>query len=178
MIINYIVDNKKPYSLADFPETKEMVYLLRDKNALAIAEDEKVYSIYPISAHQTIHQVMLEDGRKLYAMCAIDALGCTYTFGQDTEIHSQCSNSGEDIVIKIKDQKIAEASSDEIRILHADLKSSNSWSSCCCGQMLYFKSQKDFDEYAQEHQVCKECTFCLDLEDGFTIGRMLFRDDE
>ncbi|MGL6201167.1 MAG: organomercurial lyase [Lachnospiraceae bacterium] len=39
--------------------------------------------IYPISAHQTIHQVILEDGRKLYAICAIDALGCTYTFGQD-----------------------------------------------------------------------------------------------
>lgn len=175
-IINTIVDTHLPYEPT--AENKAMVELLRDKNALAIEEDGKVYSIYPISARKTSHQVTLADGRKTYVMCAIDALGTTYTFHQDTIIDSVCSNSGTPIHIEVKGGKIASASSDEIRILHSDLKASDNWASCCCCQMLYFNSQADYDAYAEANDVCACCSFCLDLEEGLSVGRMLFSDDE
>lgn len=175
-IINAIVDTNQPYTPAE--EEKAMVETLQSKNALAIADDGKVYSIYPVSANQTIHRVTLADGRSTYVMCAIDALGCTYTFHQDIAIDSVCSNSGVPIHIEVKDGKIASASSDEIRILHADLKASDNWASCCCCQMLYFNSQADYDAYAEAHNLCPCCSFCLDLEEGLTVGRMLFSDDE
>lgn len=175
-IINAIVDTHQPYSPSE--GEREMVETLQKKNALAIAEDGKVYSIYPVSAKETQHRVTLADGRTTYVMCAIDALGCTYTFHQDIAIDSVCSNSGVPIHIEVKNGAIASASSDEIRILHADLKASDNWASCCCCQMLYFNSQADYDAYAKEHNVCSCCSFCLDLEEGLNVGRMLFSDDE
>ena len=175
-IINAIVDTHQPYSPTE--GEKEMVETLQKKNALAIAEDGKVYSIYPVSAKETQHRVTLADGRTTYVMCAIDALGCTYTFHQDIAIDSVCSNSGVPIHIEVKNGAIASASSDEIRILHADLKASDNWASCCCCQMLYFNSQADYDAYAKEHNVCSCSSFCLVLEEGLNVGRMLFSEDE
>ena len=175
-IINAIVDTHQPYSPSE--GEKEMVETLQKKNALAIAEDGKVYSIYPVSAKETQHRVTLADGRNTNVMCAIDALGCTYTFHQDIAIDSVCSNSGVPIHIEVKNGAIASASSDEIRILHADLKASDNWASCCCCQMLYFNSQADYDAYAMAHDLCPCCSFCLDLDEGLTVGRMLFSDDE
>ena len=153
---------------------------MRDKNALAIEEDGSVSSIYTVSAKPSRHLVSLADGRTVYCMCAIDALGCAYTFDQDIVINSSCSNSGVAIRIEIKDKKIVSAfpCKDAMRILHSDLKASNSWACCCCCSMLYFKSQEDYDQYAKEHSVCPDCSFCLDLEEAFSVGRMLFSDNE
>lgn len=105
---------------------------MRDKNALAIEEDGSVSSIYPVSAKPSRHLVSLADGRTVYCMCAIDALGCAYTFDQDIVINSSCSNSGVAIRIEIKDKKIVSAfpCKDAMRILHSDLKASNSWAFC------------------------------------------------
>ena len=77
-IIHYIVDHHKPFAPADEAEQR-MVETLRSKNALAIEEDGTVSSIYPVSANPSRHLVTLADGRTVYCMCAIDALGCAYT---------------------------------------------------------------------------------------------------
>lgn len=34
------------------------------------------------------------------------------------------------------------------------------------------------NQYAKEHSVCPDCSFCLDLEEAFSVGRMLFSDNE
>ncbi len=175
-IINTIVDTHAPYTPT--ADTLEMVKTLETKNALALEEDGKVYSIYPVSARDTIHRVSLADGRTTNVMCAVDALGTTYTFHQDVTIDSVCSNSGTPIHIVLKDKKIQSASSDEIRVMHADLKSCNTWASCCCCQMLYFNSQADYDAFAKASNVCPDSSFCLDLEEAFLVGRMLFSDAE
>ena len=80
-IINYIVDHHKPFAPADEAEQR-MVETLRSKNALAIEEAwgaNTGASIYPVSANPSRHLVTLADGRTVYCMCAIDALGCAYT---------------------------------------------------------------------------------------------------
>lgn len=178
-IIGYIVDNHRPFAPADAAE-KAMVEALHCKNALAIEEDGTVSSIYPVSAKPSHHLVTLADGRTVYCMCAIDALGCAFTFDQDITINSSCSNSGVAIRITIKNKQIEHAlpSKDDMRVLHADLKASDNWACCCCGSMLYFKSQADFDQYAEEHSICSCCSFCLDLDEAFAVGRMLFSDAE
>ena len=178
-IIHSIADTGKPYVPAD-GEEKAMVEALHGKNALDIEEDGTVSSIYPISAKPSHHLVTLADGRTVYCMCAIDALGCAYTFNQDIVINSSCSNSGVAVQIVVKDKQIVRAlpSKEDMRVLHADLKASDDWACCCCGSMLYFKSQADFDQYAEEHEVCPCCSFCLDLDEAFAVGRMLFSDGE
>ena len=93
---------------------------------------------------------------------------------------TSCSNSGVVICVVVKDRKLCCALPDResIRVLHADLKASDSWASCCCCSMLFFKSQGDYDQFAADHEVCPDHSFCLDLEEAFSVGRMLFSDGE
>ncbi|WP_417081274.1 organomercurial lyase [Mobilibacterium timonense] len=176
-VIEYIVANHQPYT----PEGDEVALAKRihdKKNVLVVEEDGKIYDIYPVTSEEMPHKVTLADGRVAYAMCAIDALGCTYTFDQDIVVDSECSNSGAPIHIEVKDKKIVSHSPDEIRVLNADLQNSEVWAEDCCCGMLYFKSQKDFDEYAEKNHLCPDCTFCLSLEEAFSVARMLFSDNE
>ena len=52
---------------------------------------------YPVSASPTAHCVTLADGRTLYAMCAIDSLGCYFTFGQPVQVEARCHVCGEPV---------------------------------------------------------------------------------
>lgn len=64
-------------------------------------------------------------------MCAIDAMGTSFTFGQDVEIQDQCAMTGEAIRLRIQDGKITEQSSDQIHVIHVDLKAFDNWSASC-----------------------------------------------
>ena len=178
-IINSIVDNHRPFVPANEAE-KAGVEALSSKNALAVEEDGSVSSIYPVSAEPSHHLATLADGRSVYCMCAIDALGCAFTFGQDVTVSSSCSNSGVAIRVEVKGGKIHSALPDKeaIRVLHADLKASDNWASCCCCSMLFFKSQEDFDQFVKDNEVCPDHSFCLNLEEALSVGRMLFSDNE
>lgn len=178
-IINSIADNHTAFRPSGGAESA-MVEALRSKNALALEEDGSVSSIYPVSARPSRHLAALADGRTVYCMCAIDALGCAFTFNQDVVVTSSCSNSGVAIRVAVRDGKICCALPDKeaIRVLHADLKASDSWASCCCCSMLFFQSQADYDQFAADHKICPDCSFCLNLEEALSVGRMLFSDGE
>ena len=103
-IINFTIDNKRPYNLEsdkevtlqvlqmDEQEYEEIIQCLIDKDGMVVDEEAKnVNFIYPVSSLETNHRVTLADGREFTAMCAIDAMGAAFTFHQDTEVHSVCA---------------------------------------------------------------------------------------
>ena len=103
-IINFTIDNKRPYNLEsdkevtlqvlqmDEQEYEEIIQCLIDKDGMVVDEEAKnVNFIYPVSSLETNHRVTLADGREFTAMCAIDAMGAAFTFHQDTEVHSVCT---------------------------------------------------------------------------------------
>jgi alkylmercury lyase-like protein len=54
-------------------------------------EDEpRILSAYPFSGVPTAHQVLIDGHTRLYAMCAIDALGIPFMLGQGAGIRSAC----------------------------------------------------------------------------------------
>jgi hypothetical protein len=54
-------------------------------------EDEaRLLSAYPCSGVPTAHQVLIDGHTRLYAMCAIDALGIPFMLGQGARIRSAC----------------------------------------------------------------------------------------
>ena len=123
-IINFTIDNKRPYNLEsdkevtfqvlqmDAQEYEEIIQCLIDKDGMVIDEEEKnVNFIYPVSSLETNHRVTLADGREFTAMCAIDAMGAAFTFHQDTEVSSVSAVSGEPVFVKIIDGKVAEVHS-------------------------------------------------------------------
>lgn len=120
-IIDQIILRGEPIPVKELPMEEAVLASITKKGAIVI-EAGIVNFAYPVSALETVHQVLLSDGRKFSSMCAIDALGTAFAFGQDVEIQDQCAMTGEPIRLVIRDGKITERSSDEIHVIHVDLK--------------------------------------------------------
>ena len=142
-LMNYTIDNDKPYNLKDDlglaadkmeksnQELSDLFNILIGKGVIVVGEDSNINYIYPISSMKTNHKVKLADGRSFNSMCAIDSIGSAFTFKQDVEIKSVCSDTGKPISIKIVDEKFEEVSPIDMEILHVDLKNNDNWSGSC-----------------------------------------------
>ena len=143
LIMDYIIYNAVPFnSKKAFSNILEKLNIseeklrqildsLVNKNAMAMDEDNNVNFIYPVSAFNTNHKVHLSDGRVFSAMCAVDAMGSSFTFKQDIKINSKCSECSEDIFIDIKNGQLASYSPELTHVLHVDLNKNQNWSGNC-----------------------------------------------
>ncbi len=141
-IMENIIDNKEPYNLLnDISNIKlkdlskneiESIYKkLVKKNIIVPDENNNINYVYPVSAIGTNHKITLEDGRSFTAMCAIDSIGTHFTFKQNIKINSNCSNTGEEIYLELKDGKIVDCQPKDLHILHVDLNKNQNWSGEC-----------------------------------------------
>ena len=105
----------------------KMVEVLINKKVLATAENGDVSFIYPLSLVPTAHHVLLKDGRALFAMCAVDALGTSFTFGQDVCIKSKCHQCGTAVSVTVENGRISDTAPQDIRVLHVDLDKFENW---------------------------------------------------
>jgi Alkylmercury lyase len=65
-------------------------------------EDEaRIISAYPFSGVPTAHQVLIDGGNALYAMCAIDALGIPFMLGQGVCIRSACFFCQQPVTVEV-----------------------------------------------------------------------------
>ena len=96
-----------------------------------VFEEGQIVFAYPVSKKPTNHHVILADGRDFFSMCAIDALGSTFVFGQDTDISSVCPVSGEEIHVTVKDKEIEGYSPENIYAIHVDLSAVENWAANC-----------------------------------------------
>lgn len=141
-IMDLIIEKERPVKLNEVYEhlekvadvdlncIKDCIDLFVNKNIMVV-DNEEVNYIYPVSAHKTMHQVKLNDGREFSAMCAIDALGTACTFGQDIKITSMCNVTGKEINICVKKSKIHSTNNDDLRILHINLDKYENWATSC-----------------------------------------------
>lgn len=109
------------------PNAPSLIESLIAKRAVVKDEAGNLNFIYPVSALATNHRVSLEDGRRFSAMCAIDAMGTAFTFEQNVEVESQCSECGERVSVRIEQGELAEVMPPSIRVLHVDLKRFDNW---------------------------------------------------
>ncbi len=132
-IMNFTIDNQRPYNINSdaSPQILEVIEELREKNAAVISSDGEIQFIYPVSAIPTGHKVMLEDGRKFSAMCAIDAMGAAFTYRQNVTIESACAHCGESVRVTVKDGGLDLISPSTVHALYFDLNSDNEWAANC-----------------------------------------------
>lgn len=141
-LMNYVIDNHGPFNLNNLQDiaftldmnvntVKNLIGNLLSTNAMVSDEEKNINFIYPVSALETDHIVRLSDGRKFYAMCAIDAMGSAFTFKQNVTIKSKCSNTSKEINITIKDGELRDYSPVDLHILHVDLNKNTNWSGNC-----------------------------------------------
>lgn len=139
-IMEFIITNKRFNIVEDIKllklsisneKIKMAIGNLINNNGMVVDENWNVKFVYPVSAIATKHKVMLKDGRKFYAMCAIDALGTAFTFNTDIKVESICSNSGEDVFIEIENGMLKKYYPKDLQILHVDLNKNNNWGTTC-----------------------------------------------
>lgn len=142
-IMKYTIDNNKAYNLEESYEEiqsrininkydlNQVIKNLIQKKALVVDENNNVNFIYPVSTLETNHKVKLEDESVFNAMCAVDAMGSSFTFKQDIEIQSKCSLCGEEIFVEIKNGEIVNLFPDSTHVLHVDLNKNQNWSGNC-----------------------------------------------
>jgi hypothetical protein len=95
---------------------------------LAVLDAEgRVQFAYPVSALPTAHRVTLADGRSLYAMCAIDALGCCFTFHQPLQVAAVCQLCSAPIAIAVRGIDEVTAQPPGVFAVHVDLDKYEDW---------------------------------------------------
>ncbi|MBU5436532.1 alkylmercury lyase family protein [Tissierella sp. MSJ-40] len=129
--INDVYEVTSDIKIMDKEVVDKIIGNLLKKNAIVIDEERNVNFIYPVSAIPTNHKVILADGRQFSAMCAIDAMGTAFTFKQDVNIESKCSNCGADIKVSIRNGKLDSYEPTDLHILHVDLNKNLNWSGNC-----------------------------------------------
>lgn len=142
-IMNFIIDNQKPFHLLtdiallqgltfeNPTQLQDALLKLDRENAFVRDEEDTIHFIYPVSAIPTHHRVTLADGRSFTAMCAIDAIGSTYTFGQDTQIDSVCSGCGTPIHLSMREGKCIAHSPANIQAITFQLDAIANWAGSC-----------------------------------------------
>lgn len=143
-IMEFIINEGRPFNietdgfhalknikLSTINDFHEIIGMLASKDGFVADEEQDVNFIYPVSALETRHKVTLADGRNFYAMCAIDAIGATFTFHQDTEVHSVCSVCEEEVYVKMQDGKAVEYRPQKLHALTFKLEELVNWAGSC-----------------------------------------------
>lgn len=135
-LMEYTIDRGIPYNIdngagSEPPGSKSSVRSLAEKRAIVVGPDGNVNFIYPVSALTTQHKVRLSDGRSFWAMCAVDALGASFTFKQDIRVESSCIECGEPIHVETEKRRIARLCPESAHVLHVDLNKIANWAASC-----------------------------------------------
>jgi len=127
---------------------------------------QDITSIYPFSLVPTQHQVVLEDGRKLFAMCAVDSLGMPVMFKRDVKILSRCERCKTPIKLVIKNEEIESVSLPDILIWRLKEKLPRP-AETCCPKVNFFCSEKDLKEWEAENPDLAKIGYSLKLKEAF-----------
>ena len=100
---------------------------IEGKKMVVLDADGRVKFAYPVSTVATSHKVTLADGRMFYAMCAIDALGCCFTFGQPVTVESACQACGEPLHVQVNGVNEIVAEPPGAYAVHVDLDKYEDW---------------------------------------------------
>lgn len=171
-VMRNIVQHHMPYKVAFSPDA-EILRDLASRHLLSLVDDE-VVAAYPVSAKATNKRVIFSDGREAYAMCALDAMGFHYAFGEDVRIESECEECGEEIVLQMRSGKVNVVRGGAyIHILHTDLQNIPNWACNCCTMMHFFSCVESLEHW-REKNVEQQKTFALDLETANKMAWLLF----
>jgi hypothetical protein len=138
------------------------------------ATTHEILAAYPFSATPTAHRVVFDDGRAVFAMCAIDALGMPVMLNEEAYIASECAYCGQDIRIGVRQNALVEVAPRDVQVWYA-------WGSECCIAALeqcpainFFCSPDHLAAWRAAHPDSQGDA--LGIEAAFARGRAVFGD--
>jgi hypothetical protein len=113
--------------------------------------DPTIAHAYPFSAEPTAHQVQLSDGPKVYAMCAIDAVGMPYMLKRDATVTSVCESCGSSVTIRFEGQRLIESAPPGIVIWYATMSEGCILATDLCPDLNFFCSDDHLKAWQMNH---------------------------
>jgi DNA-binding transcriptional regulator YhcF (GntR family) len=143
--------------------------IFRDK------KNGKIIAAYPYSSIRTQHRVTFVDGTKVWAMCAIDALGIHFMTGRDITIESVSPLSDLPIKIRLEKGQIAYVDPPEVIVWNTEKGPDEihyAITSCLCTN--FFSSGEILKEWRQHTEGIKGTA--LSLPDAIKQSKKSFGD--
>jgi hypothetical protein len=115
----------------------EVVTELAANDFLCVDEEGRITVAYPFSTAPTEHLVEIGDGPRVWAMCAIDALGIPVMLGRDAVITSTDPASGRPIRVEFVNGTAFWEPSSAV-VSYAARAQAGPAAATCCGYLLFF----------------------------------------
>jgi hypothetical protein len=127
---------------------------------------------YPFSGRPTSHRVRL-DGREVYAMCAIDALGIAPMLGERIEIASRDPLTAEEIRVELEPDRQGSWLPQQAVVVSGTVGSGESRDSCC-PVLSFFASTTNAGRWLAAHPDVEGTA--ISTEEAVAAGRTVFGD--
>src|SRR6266446_6233271 len=137
------------------------------------ASADVILYAYPFTGQETEHRVNLR-GRKLHAVCAIDALGIAGMFCADVVIESSCRACAGSIEIRTAQcGKSLSSVRPGDAVVWYDLAYSGRAAASCCPAIAFFCSDAEVQQWLSA-QSPQRAGYRLTLDEALEVGRALF----
>ncbi len=165
---------RKEFSHFQEEKINAIMNRLDNLDAIHLEKDKKtIVAAYPFSGSKTSHKVSLKGKgyKRVYAMCAIDALGISFMFDCDVLIESLCSHCGESIEIEVKDNEIVFLNPRH-PVVWCDMEYSSCAATSLCKNTNFFSSERHFEEWTKGKSRRKGNL--LPIQEALYLGKLFF----
>ena len=136
----------RPYG----PELHHVMAQLVAEDYLALDQAGRIRAAYPFSAVPTAHQVRIHGGPRVYAMCAIDALGMAKMLGTDLRIESTDPHTGAPVIV-IFSRSTTRWTPDTTVVYSGTRAGAGPAADMCCSYLNFHTDHASATVWAAEH---------------------------
>jgi hypothetical protein len=150
---------------------QQVLSRLHEADMIRLGASGDIESVYPFSVSPTPHRVRIASGARVYAMCAVDALGIPAMLDTDVVIESADPLTGPPITVTVRDGIAAALPQTTVVLVGAQAGSGPSVQTCC-NDLNFFGDRQTAQTLADAHP--KVGGVILDLADAQQLGTRIF----
>ena len=138
-------------------------------------KDGEIVSAYPFSALKTRHRVVFADDRRVYALCATDAMGISFMLNEPITILSMCPWCEGEMEVTVKNGEIASRKPEGMLEFVSEQERCGCTAESCCPYINFFCSGEHLGRWQEQNpKLANGETYTLD--EALRHGRMIFED--
>jgi len=141
---------------------------------LTLNDHGVIISAYPFSHVPTSHKVTLEDGRSVWALCAVDALGVSSMLKAPVTVTSTCFHCDAPIGITVNDARLIAKTPAGIYVWLSTKESCGCTARTMCPLINFFCSAAHLKEWREANR--DEAGYALTLDQALKAGYLIFSD--
>ena len=155
------------------PPAAQALAALAREDLVHTDRDGEITVAYPFSGRTTDHVVRFGNGHRVYAMCALDALGIAPMFDQSIEIVSRDAVTGEGIEVELTPAGTA-SWQPEGAVVVCGASGSGESCSTCCPVLSFFASAENGVRWLEGRPDVRG--YVMTMPEAINAGRAVFGD--